>query len=107
MLLLLFGDGGERNGRVGVSAAGPHLCGDPNGLHQLLWRGPVAQRGLGVTRDAIRALCDVGDGYSNQLFVLAGRASSANTRWLNTSNAAWISGASSRRFAASSLVGAG
>lgn len=55
------GGGVERERRVGVCPARPHLRRHPDGLHQLSFRGALAQGGLGAASDAVRALCDVGD----------------------------------------------
>lgn len=46
---------------MGVGTAGAHFCGDPDCLHQFLFRGAMSQRGLGMALDAIRALGDMRD----------------------------------------------
>ena len=60
----------ERQRRVRVGAAGAHLRRHPDRLHQLGFRGALAQGGLRVASDAVRALGDVGDGDGDQLLGL-------------------------------------
>ena len=56
-----------------VRASRPHLGRDPNGLHQLLARGAVAECRFRVSPDAIRALRDVCHRNSDQLLGLRGK----------------------------------
>jgi hypothetical protein len=58
---------------MSVGASGPHLGGDPNCFHELLSRCTLAQRCLGVPLDAVWALCDVRDGYGDDLLGLRGQ----------------------------------
>jgi hypothetical protein len=58
---------------MSVGASGAHLGGDPNCFHELLSRCTVAQRRLGVPLDAVWALCDVRDGYGDDLLGLRGQ----------------------------------
>src|SRR3546814_1088938 len=51
----------ECQDRMGVSAAGAHLRGHPDRLHQLLLRGALSQRRLGMALAAVGALSDVRD----------------------------------------------
>ena len=88
-------------------SAGPHLGGPPDRLNQLLRRGPGPPSGLGVHLDAIRALGDMGNGNGNQLLHLGVESAGANTWRPNASNAAYMSGASSRRLCANSAESSG
>jgi hypothetical protein len=58
---------------MSVGAPSPHLGGDPNCFHELLWRCTVAQRRLGVPLDAVRALRDVRDCDGDDLLGLRGQ----------------------------------
>jgi hypothetical protein len=58
---------------MSVGASGPHLGGNPDCFHELLSRCTVAQRRLGVPLDAVWALCDVRDGYGDDLLGLRGQ----------------------------------
>src|SRR6266851_3177207 len=50
--------------RVGIRAPGPHLGGDPDGLHDLLGRGSVLHGRLRVAANAVRALSHMRHGAS-------------------------------------------
>jgi hypothetical protein len=58
---------------MSVGAPSPHLGGDPNCFHELLWCRTVAQRRLGVPLDAVRALGDVRDRDGDDLLGLRGK----------------------------------
>src|SRR5690349_13809408 len=70
LLPLLFIHGGERYYRMCVGAAGPHLGGDPDRLHDFLRGCSVLHRRFGVTLDAIGTLSDVGGCYRDELLCL-------------------------------------
>jgi hypothetical protein len=84
--LPILGQGSDREACVGKGSAGP-------------------PSGLGVHLDAIRALGDMGNG--NQLLRLGVESAGANTWRPNASNAAYMSGASSRRLCANSAESSG
>jgi hypothetical protein len=58
---------------MSVGAPSPHLGGDPNCFHELLWRCTVAQRRFGMPFDAARALRDVRDRDGDDLLGLRGQ----------------------------------
>lgn len=55
---------------MGIGTTGPHLGCDPNCLHQLLARGALEERGLGVSLDAVGTLRHMGHCNRNQLLGL-------------------------------------
>jgi hypothetical protein len=56
-----------------VGAPSPHLGGDPNCFHELLWGCTVPQCRLGMPLDAVRALGDVRDCDSDDVLDLRGQ----------------------------------
>src|SRR5690606_20363885 len=60
----------EGDDRVRIGAAGTHLGGDPDRLHDLLLGRALAHRLLGVPIDAVRALGDMRHGDGDQLLRL-------------------------------------
>jgi hypothetical protein len=60
---------------MGISAARPHLGGDPDRLHNFLWACSVFHRRFGMTLDAIGALRDVSSRDSDKLFCLSWKRS--------------------------------
>jgi hypothetical protein len=67
LYFMLRAERGERQGRVGVGATGSHLGRDPHGFHDLLRSRALALGQLGVTGDAVRALCGVRHGDGDEL----------------------------------------
>ena len=65
--------GVQRQVGVRIGGAGTHLGGDPDGLHQLLLGGALAQRAGSVAADAVGALCDMGDRHGDQFLGLGGQ----------------------------------
>jgi hypothetical protein len=79
----------------------PHLGRDPDGLHQFLACRAVAECGLGVPLDAIRALRHVRHGNRDQLLGL--RRQRAVGEYLAAERLAFsVSGVRARRFSANS-----
>jgi hypothetical protein len=79
--MLLVGDGfvicaidfGQSDYRVRESAACPHLCSNPNGLHDLLRGCAIAKSRSRMTPDAVGTLSHVRDGDSNDVLHLPGK----------------------------------
>ena len=85
-------------------APGPHLGRDPDSFHEFLTCRSGPQRRFGVALNAVGALRYVRDRNRNVCFTFDESAPSANTFCPKASNAAWTSGASSRRFCIVSRV---
>jgi hypothetical protein len=92
---------------MSVGAPSPHLGGDPNCFHELLWRCTVAQRRLGVPLDAVRALRDVRDCDGDDLLGLRGQRSLGEDSLAEGIECCFDVGARARRFCESSREAGG
>ena len=90
-----------------IGAAGAHLGGNPDRLHQFLLSRAGAQRRFGVTLDAMWARCTCAMATAIIRLNFAGSAPSANTASPNASSAACRAGASARRRSANCLIAGG
>lgn len=89
---------------MGIGISGAHFRGDPDGLHQLLFRGAMLKRGLGMAPGAIGALGDMRDRDRNDLFHLCRQSAICEDFLAERLESCLGIGASSRRFCASSRV---
>jgi hypothetical protein len=85
-----------------IGASRPHLGRNPYRLHQFLTRGAVAECGLGMPLNAVRALRHVCHGDRDLLLGLCRQRTVSNTWRLNAWKAFSVSGTRARRFSASS-----
>ena len=58
---------------MGIGTSGAHLGSNPDGFHDFLRRCLVPLGGVGMVPNAIRTLCNVRYGHSDQLFGLRGK----------------------------------
>lgn len=75
VLLLLFGDRVQRQSRMCVGAASPHLSGNPDCLHDLLFRSSRLECGTGMSANAVRTLSHMRHRHGDQLLSLRRKCS--------------------------------